>query len=240
MKIFAILFALTAAPAFASTTYQQPLTCSTDATAISLNAGGKSATLTCADAPPVTPPTTATVCKTGEGGDVPGYTAICSGRMALHNSGGKDELFFFPYSFANVFGGNWPGTHFGYTEIFTIGKTQFLSIPFVGNPAHAIGWVENQTNTPQPITFSVSTAPGLFNGGVKGTNARGTIVCVATRNPNFTIASRPYASAQCQINTGTTYWLNVILGNYNLSTGAFVPSCDFASCSVGFNENDLN
>jgi len=218
-------------PANASTTtnasYNVAVTCSGSG-----NPATSNATVT------VPPVSTITACTTGTTGDVPGYTALCSGPMSLHNSGGANVAKGpFAYSFANVFGGPWPGTYFGYTEIFNLGKTQFLAIPFVGNPAHAIAWVENQTYTPQPVTFSVSTAPGLFNGGVKNGT---TVICVASRNPNLAVASRSYPTAQCQINTTTTYWLNVIMGSYNLSTGIFAPGCGSTQCSIGFQENDLN
>jgi hypothetical protein len=184
---------------------------------------------------PVPPPVLG-ACTTGTRGDVPGYTALCSGAMKLKNSAGPPiNKGPFAYSYPNVFGAAWPGSYLGQTSIFNVGKTQFLSIPFVASPAHAVAFVENQTYTPQPVTFSVSTAPGLFNGGVKNGT---TVICVASRNPNLTVASRYFPTAQCKITTTGTYWFNIVIGSYNVTTGVWIPGCATLACGVGVQIND--
>ena len=174
-----------------------------------------------------------TACTPGTTGDAPGFTALCSGSMTLYHPGatikGPSN-----YSFDFVFGGPWPGAYFGFTTVFTMSKTQFLSIPFTPAPGHTIAIAENGTYTSYPITFSVSTSPGLFNNGVKNGT---TVLCAKTNNPNLTITSNSTAGQNCTLNSGTQYWFNVIPAKY--ANGSWA-GCTTNTCGLGFVENNIN
>lgn len=171
-------------------------------------------------------------CTTGTTGDVPGFTALCSGNMTLYKPGAS-QLGPSPYTFPFVFGSDWPGSNFGYAMTFDLGNAQFLSIPFTPTPGHTISFVENNTYTHYPVTFSVSTSPGLFNNSAKGNG----VLCVKSGNPNLSMSSNG-TTANCTLNENTQYWFNVIMATYSGST--WVKKCPGSSCSVGFNETSTN
>jgi PKD repeat protein len=176
-----------------------------------------------------------TSCTTGTTGDVAGYTAICSGLMYLHNPG-STKLGPLPYTFAFVFGSNWPGTYWGDAQSFSIAGTQFLSIPFTPSPGHTIGITENQTYTGFPITFSVSTSMGLFNNGKPGNG----VLCAQTNNPTLQISSNNTATNCPNLDTNTQYWFNVIPAKYSTTQGRWIQSCSGSSCQLGFGESTIN
>ncbi|MGH8041692.1 MAG: PKD domain-containing protein [Rudaea sp.] len=169
-------------------------------------------------------------CTNGASGDIPGYTALCSGNMTLYNPG-QHNLGPSPYSFPFVFGGNWPGTYFGDAVVFSLPKTQFLSIPFTPTPGHSINFVVNGSYTHNPVTFSISTSAGLFNNGAKGNG----VVCVKSNAPNLTVSSNGYTPINCVLNPTTQYWFNAVNATHNAS--GWNQQCGSSSCSMGFNEN---
>ncbi len=175
-------------------------------------------------------------CTTGASGDVAGYTAICSGTFVLH-TGQNTTKGPAAYSFPFVYGSNWPGSYFGYTEIFTIANTQFLSIPFTASPGHTVSFVTNNTYTAYPVTVSISTVMGAFNNGQKG----GNVICVSGRSPNnLTASSNGSSGSNCQLNLTTQYWINVIPATYSTGQGKWVKQCTGGSCQLGLSSNSVN
>lgn len=168
----------------------------------------------------------ATACTTGQTGDISGYTALCSGYMYRFLPT-QTKVGPSPYTFDFVFGSAWPGDRFGLTELFNLGQTQFLSIPFTPSPAHTITIGANTTYMPENnAVFSVSTQPGLFNSGVaNGT----TVLCVQKKNPNLIITSNNNSQAQCKLNPGQTYWLNMLPGI--IFNGVFT-GCQSSNCVI--------
>lgn len=160
----------------------------------------------------------ADTCIQGQTGDVPGYVATCGGSYKLLSFPPGVMRGPFPFTFANVFHAPWPGTGFGTSDIFTIPKYQFISIPFIPTSGHTISLNENQTYTAHPITFSVSTAPGLFNHGVKGNG----VVCVATNNPALKLSSNGSRTAQCVLNQNTQYYFNMIPAKFSTTQGKWL------------------
>lgn len=183
----------------------------------------------------VTVSNNSTACTTGATGDVSGYSAICSGYMTLHTSS-NTKLGPSPYTFPFVFGSNWPGSYFGYTQIFTVSGTQFISIPFTPSPAHTIGISENQTYTSFAVTFSVSTSPGLFNNGKAGNGA----LCVQSNNPTLQFGSAGSVTNCPNLDPNTQYWFNVIPAKYSATQGKWLQSCTGTSCQFGFYAAKLN
>ncbi len=231
MKAFYAM-ALLSAPAFAAS-YVQQLQCA--ATSIALNNPTTSATVVC----PVIPPPPSGSCTQNSTGDAPGYTAQCSGFYMLHSSGGANIQkgpSSFTYSF--VFGDSWPGDQFGFTSIFTIGKKQFLSIPFKPSPGHTVSFNVNGSYTRYPVTFSVSTASGLFNNGVKG----GQVLCVKTNNPTLKVTSNGNPTSNCVLSQNVTYWLNIIPAKYDAATGwgDSANGCQTSSCQLGVTLYSVN
>jgi hypothetical protein len=178
-----------------------------------------------------TPPVTG-ACVAGTGSDLPNYKAVCSGTFILHAgacnplvTGGCPSVFG-SFTFDKVFGSNWPGTHFGNDEIFSLGLNQYLTIPFVPSPGHSVSFFVNGTYMPgNNAVFSISTAPGLFNGGrANGT----TVLCAQGHNPNLVTTSNGGA-AQCKLDPNKTYWFNLAPGV--VFNGAFMP-CTKAPCKL--------
>ncbi len=176
-----------------------------------------------------------TSCTTGAIGDVPGYTALCSGYMTLH-AGVDTRLGPSAYSFPFVFGADWPGSRFGLTQIFTMAGTQFLSIPFIPSPGHTISISENQTYTGYAITFSISTSMGLFNNGSPGNG----VLCVRTNNPGVQITSNNAPQSCANLDPNTQYWFNVIPSKYSTTQGRWVKSCTSSSCQLGLGQGLIN
>lgn len=218
-------------------TYIQQLGCA--ATGIALNNPSTSATVTCPNTPPPPP---GGACTQGFPSDVViggvKSTAQCGGNFLLH-SGGPDTVKGTwspptPYTFKFVFGNNvneWPGGPFGTTSIFgnahtqgRLSKNQYLSIPFVATPGHTIQFANNGTYTTQPITFSVSTIPGVFNASSVG------FVCSNDRG-NIVLSSNGSTTAQCKLNTSQEYWVNVIPAKNG--TSGWYTGCTSAACAIG-------
>lgn len=185
------------------------------------------------DAPTPPPPVTGS-CTQGAAGDVAGYTAQCGGTYRLH-SGGQDKVLGpTQYTYSFVFGDSWPGDTFGATRVFTIKKTQFLAIPFKPTPGHTVSFNANNTYMPYVATFSVSTAPGLFNSGVKGNG----VMCVKTNNPTLKVSSNGSTTSDCVLNPNTTYWFNAVAAKYG--TSGWYSNCDTAQCNVAVTLYSVN
>lgn len=188
------------------------------------------------------PPTGASTCNNGQAGDIPGYTALCYGSFVRHagacnpQQNGSCPTIYGPFSFANVFGA-WPGTQFAHDEIFSPGRTQFISIPFVPTPGHSVSFFQNQTYQPGTTqsVYSISTAPGLFNHGVaNGT----TVICAQGRNPNLTTSSNGTAGVGCVLSPGKQYWLNMVAGV--VFNGVFTPCPPTEACKIAVQEQLQN
>lgn len=168
-----------------------------------------------------------TACTNGQTGDLPGYTALCTGTAKLYTGGSPSTLGPGPYSFSFAFGSPWPGANFGYATVFTLTGTQFLSIPFVATPAHTVQFSTNSTYTPNNNSvYSVSTSPGLFN---NGTANGSTVLCVGKTNPSLTVSSDGTPQMKCYVNTAGTYWLNMVPG---LIVGGTFTGCTKSPCNI--------
>jgi len=211
-----------------ASSYVQPLQC--QATGIALNTPSTSATVQC---PNVPPPITGS-CTQGSTGDVSGYTAQCAGVYKLHSGGTNLTKGPSQYTYSFVFGDSWPGDTFGATRIFTIGKKQFLSIPFKPTPGHTVSFNVNGTYTLFPVTFSVSTSPGLFNNGAAGNG----VICAKTNNPALKVTSNGNTTSNCVLSQNTTYWLNVIPAKYG--TSGWYTGCDTSQCQLGVTLYSVN
>ena len=177
--------------------------------------------------PPPPPPSGATACTQGTTGEVSGYTALCYGTYIMHTpiDVAKGPA---SYSYKFLFGNNtndWPGGPFGTTEIFNISSHNFLAIPFTPTTLHTITISEAQTYTPHPVTFAISTQPGVFSGP--------SVVCAANNLPSLVVTTVSGTVAQCKLTVGIQYWLNIIPATYNKTTNvwtnAFVTDPVFGS-----------
>lgn len=203
------------------------------------SAGTKTVTLTVADS--VNPSNIGTLqkqvsvttgsaasCTTGQTGDLAGYTALCSGSYTRYspNATTKGPS---AYTYDFLFDGPWPGATFGASDKFTLGTTQFLSVPFVPSPGHTITITNNATYTQnKSVVYSISTQPGLFNGGApNGT----TVQCVFSGASASLVISSNGTTSACQLNPANTYWLNMVPGIYPPGGGGFV-GCANSPCYV--------
>jgi PKD repeat protein len=166
--------------------------------------------------------TSVTACTNGQAGDLPGFTALCAGPATLYNGGTGTPISSGPWSYSFAFGSPWPGSTFGYTTVFSMSNTQFVSIPFVANTPHVVTFSTNTTYTiPVNSVYSISTSPGLFNGGVANGS---TVVCVGKTTPSLSVASDGSSGFACNVNTTGIYWLNMV-------PGVFAPGGSFTACT---------
>jgi hypothetical protein len=180
-------------------------------------------------------------CTTGQTGDLSGFTAVCTGSLINHAgacnpaSSGSCPTVSGAFTFDNVFGAAYPGAGFGSDKIFSLNLHQFLSIPFTPSPAHSVSFFVNTTYMPDNnAMFSISTAPGLFNGGqANGT----TVICAQGRNPNLTTSSNGGSGVGCTLNPNTKYWLNMVPG---VAVGGTFQACTTAPCKVAVEEQFQN
>lgn len=121
--------------------------------------------------------------------------------------------------------GDWPGSVFGPTDVFSLPKNTFISVPFKPTPGHTINFTVNGTYTTAPVTFSVSTASGLFNNASVGNG----VVCYNDRG-SIVISSNG-SSSTCNLDPNQTYWFNVIVAKHG--TSGWYTGCATATCSVG-------
>jgi hypothetical protein len=178
-----------------------------------------------------------TSCTQGSTGDIPNFTALCSGVMTLHNPG-ITTLGPSAYTYSFVFGAPWPGSYYGDTMVFSVGSTQFLAIPFTPSPTGGVNFSENQTYTPKPLTMAISKQPGVFgtyNSSGASTDTTGNVICGQSGgNPSLKASSTvPYPlGTTCKLNSSQQYWLNIALAQYNAANGQWITTCS-SGCTIG-------
>lgn len=165
-------------------------------------------------------------CQQGSATDLQDYTLQCAGTYKFHTGGADKQMGPSGYSFKFVWGNNtnqWPGGPFGTSQIFAFGVHKALAIPLPKpTPGHTIQIVEAQSWTAHPITFSVSTAPGLFGIG-KADPAHG-IICAGTNNPALKMTSNGNPTSQCVLDADHVYWFNIVGAKYSEAADAWINS----------------
>jgi hypothetical protein len=186
-----------------------------------------------------------TSCTQGDPSDIPGVTASCSGPLVIKYST-PQNLPSSPYTFAFVFGGAWPGTRTsGVPIVFTLGKMNYVSIPFTPTTG-GVQFVENNTNTPQATSYSISTQEGIFgtfDAFGNSTDTTGKVVC-GHSGGNPSLASSPTkpvpTGTNCVLTAGTQYWFNFVDAQYNAGTSAWLMSCNTSTCQNAPSEYNFN
>jgi hypothetical protein len=178
-----------------------------------------------------------TSCTNGSTGDIPNFTALCSGTMTLYSPTAQ-TLGPSAYTYPFVFGSAWPGNRSGLTMVFNLTSTQFLAIPFTPGSSYIVQFAENQTYTPKPITMAISKQSGFFgtyNASGASNDTTGNVICGRTAgNPSLgasAISPTP-SGVQCVLNTSQQYWLNIAPAVYNASTNQWSATCP-SGCTIG-------
>ena len=172
-------------------------------------------------------------CVPGAAGDVPGFTALCSGKLTDEYT---QVVTTGTYTYEFVYGAPFPGAASTTAHPLSINVTgdKFVSIPFtIGSSTNYVEIGDNDTFTKHPITFSISTAPGLFNDGTTSAD----VLVVKTRDPNIVFGAAPNPPAGwLQLDPNRRYFFNMIFAVYNKTAGAWNATCTDAGdpCKSGF------